>query len=326
MRRIEVRRKRSANTASWTSEASPLGCDATRHQADVSTTNVASRWSSSRGRQELAPRAPAALPPGRQELAPRAPAVPRPRAPVSGALGSRLPAPEVPEKYPQQYRTPQPPSTLDAAAREDGPHVHRRAILAVLLFGGLRIGEACDLRWRNVDLATGWLTVGHAKTDAGSGRRVKIRGALRDVLLTIKPADASPDAYVFATRGGGRPNPSNVRNRVLIRAVEMACEQLVDRGGTPLPHLTPHSCRRTFASALYALGEAPPVVMAEMGHTSPNLALRIYAQAMRRTPEENERLRARVEGREVAVIGSRAAGTHAATADISVAFAAKSGH
>jgi integrase len=213
---------------------------------------------------------------------------------------------------------------LDAAAREDGQHVHRRAILAVLLFGGLRIGEACDLRWRNVDLATGWLTVGHAKTDAGSGRRVKIRGALRDVLLTIKPADASPDAYVFATRGGGRPNPSNLRNRVLIRAVEIASEQLVDRGGTPLPHLTPHSCRRTFASVLYALGEAPPVVMAEMGHTSPNLALRIYAQAMRRTPEENERLRALVEGREVAVIGSPAAGTHDATADTSVAFAANS--
>jgi hypothetical protein len=49
--------------------------------------------------------------------------------------------------------------------------------------------------------------------------------------------------------------------------------------------------------------------MAEMGHTSPNLALRAYAQAMRRSPEENERLRALVEGRQLADIGSRAAET-----------------
>lgn len=209
---------------------------------------------------------------------------------------------------------------LDAAAREDGQHVHRRAMLAVLLFAGLRIGELCDLRWRAVDLAGGWLTVGRAKTDAGSGRRVKIRGALRDVLLAIKPTDTDPDAYVFATRGGGPSNPSNVRNRILVPAVELA-----ERSGTPLPHLTPHSCRRTFASVLYALGETPPVVMAEMGHTSPNLALRVYAQAMRRDPEENERLRALVEGRQMAVGGSRGAEAADAAVEASDAVEAEMG-
>ena len=30
----------------------------------------------------------------------------------------------------------------------------------------------------------------------------------------------------------------------------------------PLPRLTPHSLRRTFASLLYGIGESPPVVMA----------------------------------------------------------------
>src|SRR5439155_19122566 len=33
--------------------------------------------------------------------------------------------------------------------------------------------------------------------------------------------------------------------------------------------VTPHSLRRTFCSLLYALGESPPVVMQEMGHTDP---------------------------------------------------------
>ena len=55
-------------------------------------------------------------------------------------------------------------------------------MLAVLVFAGLRINELCALRWRDVDLAAGWLHTG-SKTDAGRDRVVKIRGALRDELL-----------------------------------------------------------------------------------------------------------------------------------------------
>ena len=36
--------------------------------------------------------------------------------------------------------------------------------------------------------------------------------------------------------------------------------------------------------------------MQEMGHADPKLALRVYAEAMRRDPEDNERLRALVDG------------------------------
>ena len=35
----------------------------------------------------------------------------------------------------------------------------RRALLATLVFAGLRIGEALSLRWRDVDLARGTITV-----------------------------------------------------------------------------------------------------------------------------------------------------------------------
>ncbi len=44
-------------------------------------------------------------------------------------------------------------------------------MLATLTFAGLRIGELCALRWRDVDLAGGWLHVGETKTDAGDGAR-----------------------------------------------------------------------------------------------------------------------------------------------------------
>ncbi len=45
--------------------------------------------------------------------------------------------------------------------------------------------------------------------------------------------------------------------------------------------------------------------MAEMGHTSPQMALAVYASAMRRDEHENARLKALVEGGQLAVIGSR---------------------
>ena len=60
--------------------------------------------------------------------------------------------------------------------------------------------------------------------------------------------------------------------------------------------LTPHSLRRTFPSILFAVGESPPYVMAQMGDTTPALTLAIYARQMDRRDGEPERLRALVEG------------------------------
>jgi integrase len=79
------------------------------------------------------------------------------------------------------------------------------------------------------------------------------------------------------------------------------------RGGLPpLPNkLTPHSLRRTFCSLLYALGEDPGVVMDEMGHTDPGLALRVYRQSMRRGEDEKAALRALTEGGHWANMGER---------------------
>ena len=193
-------------------------------------------------------------------------------------------------------------SRLDAEAREDRRHVERRAILATMTLAGLRISELCALRWRDVDLAAGWLRVGDSKTDAGR-RRVKIRGALRDELLAVrsKLARVDQDAFVFATRTGAHPSGDNIRSRVLNAAVTAANKDLAARDLPPLPEkLTPHSLRRTFASLLYALGESPPVVMDEMGHTDAGLALRVYAKAMRHGEKEKAALRTLVEGPAVA--------------------------
>jgi integrase len=124
------------------------------------------------------------------------------------------------------------------------------------------------------------------------------------------------DGYVFATRSGKRPSGDNVRNRVFAAAVKRANENLAEQDRPPLPeHLTPHSLCRTFASVLYAIGEDPGVVMDEMGHTDPGLALRIYRKAMRRDENEKARLRKLVDdGGEV--VASEASATAQQTAQL----------
>ncbi|HTB49790.1 MAG TPA: tyrosine-type recombinase/integrase [Solirubrobacteraceae bacterium] len=194
---------------------------------------------------------------------------------------------------------------LDAAGQRDQKakvcRGQRRALLATLVFAGLRIGEALSLRWRDLDLARGTISVRDAKTDAGV-RIVNILPILRDELGAYRARlDPTAAALVFGTATGHRQGATNVRRRVLAKAVEQANRQLTEDNAEPLPTgLTPHSLRRTFASLLFAIGETPPYVMAQMGHTTPNLTLAIYARQMNRRDGEPERLKVLVEGRDSA--------------------------
>jgi hypothetical protein len=78
--------------------------------------------------------------------------------------------------------------------------------------------------------------------------------------------------------------------------VEKADRQLSNKKCEPLPtSLTPHTLRRTLASIMFAGGEAPPDVMAQLGHTDPTVTLRFFAKVMDRRDGEPERLRALVQ-------------------------------
>jgi integrase len=147
--------------------------------------------------------------------------------------------------------------------------------------------------------------VRQAKTDAGI-RIVNLVAILRDELDGyMARLDPVLDALVFGSATGRTQGATNIRRRVLAKAVEKANERLAREKLEPLPvGLTPHSLRRTFASVLFAVGENPPYVMARCGHTDPQITLGIYAKAMDRRDGEAERLRALVESRELVATGS----------------------
>jgi integrase len=179
---------------------------------------------------------------------------------------------------------------LDREARADR-QVPRRAILATLTLAGLRIGELVELRWRDVDLAAGRITVRASKTDAGA-RTIDLLPALGSELrahkASVKPTSGE---RVFPTQAGGPLNQSNVRNRTLALSVERANERLEAAGSVPLPEgLTPHKLRHTFASLLVALGTDPGAVMDQLGHEDAGFTLRVYRHGMRRDADARAQL------------------------------------
>lgn len=166
---------------------------------------------------------------------------------------------------------------LDAA-----PKGHR-AILATLAGAGLRVGELCALDWRDLDLATGTLTVQASKTPAGR-REVDLPSGLLTELWTLAATSerTGPDDPVFIGRRGNRQTSDNVGRR-LKSAIKAANVELEKVGIAPISErVSPHSLRRTYASLRFACGDDPVYVAEQGGWADPSFPIKVYAKAVRR--------------------------------------------
>jgi integrase len=166
---------------------------------------------------------------------------------------------------------------LDAA-----PKGHR-IVLATLAGAGLRVGEACALDWRDLDLSTGTLTVQASKTSAGR-REVDMPAALVTELWTLaaRSSRTGLDDPVFVGTHHTRQTPANVARR-LKTAIRRANPKLVELSITPISErVTPHSLRRTYASLRYACGDDVVFVAEQGGWSDPSFPIRVYARSVRR--------------------------------------------
>lgn len=162
---------------------------------------------------------------------------------------------------------------------------------------GLRIGEALELRWRDVDLPGRRLRIAEGKTDAGV-RELDMTPILQELLTEYRERSGhtQPGDFVFPTGAGGQDNPSNVRNRFLGPAVERANDALRKAGREPVGAVTPHSLPPTFISLLLATGADVPYVMAQAGHTDPKMTLGLYAKVIASKTDHGEALDRLVKG------------------------------
>jgi integrase len=171
-----------------------------------------------------------------------------------------------------------------------------RALCAMLGYAGPRIAETLDLRERDVrlhDPEGARLWIADCKTTTGV-RHVEITPSLRDELLSYR-ADklrhgypTGPDIPLFCTREGKRWDEGNVRERILEPAVSLANERLTERGLPLLPHVTPHTLRRTYVSImLLATNFDVTYVQHQVGHAESRMTLDVYAQLLDRRKREH---------------------------------------
>lgn len=158
-----------------------------------------------------------------------------------------------------------------------------RALFALLAYSGIRIGEALALRRRGVDLVrlllyidSNWnintRELGLPKSDAGI-RHVDVLPVLRDVLADyFTTRNFDPDDLLF-------PSPDNPKNPVSYQTFHGVFSRALKASG--LPHVTPHSLRHGYASAMLASGASINVVMRNLGHSNPSVTFRTYAHEIR---------------------------------------------
>jgi hypothetical protein len=166
----------------------------------------------------------------------------------------------------------------------------------MLGYAGPRIAETLDILERDVRLHDpdgARLWIADSKTPTGV-RHVEITPNLRDELLAYRadkvrhgyPTD--PDASFFCTRSGKGWDAGNVRERILEPAVKLANERLIERGLPPLPHVTPHTLRRTYVSImLLATNFDVTYVQHQVGHAESRMTLDVYAQLLDRRKRDH---------------------------------------
>jgi len=144
-------------------------------------------------------------------------------------------APKAPRKLPQVLDADE--ATRLVEVPTDVPlGLRDRALLELFYSSGLRLSELCNLRWRDLDLASGLVMV----TGKGNKQRSVPVGSHAGVALAAwrKQNAAANDAAVFPGRSGGP---------ISQRAVQIRIKQLATRQGL-FKRVHPHMLRHSFAS------------------------------------------------------------------------------
>jgi integrase len=164
------------------------------------------------------------------------------------------------------------------------------ALIYLLSYGGLRIGEAAALTVSDLDLLRGRATISKAATEvnghlavgptkSGATRRVTLPPFLRQMLAAhIEQGFTAKDGSVFASPDGLPLRPNNFRKRVFASACKAA--------GLP-EGFRVHDLRHTCAALLIAQGAGPKEVAARLGHSSPVVTMTVYAHVL---PSLDDRL------------------------------------
>jgi integrase len=181
-----------------------------------------------------------------------------------------------------------------------------RTLLATAILSGLRQGELLALHWEDIDFDRQVIHVRSALDRQRKEAPPKTTNALREVVLMpalaemlLRHRDESRfrelDDYVFTTQVGTPLHWANLSSRTLKPALKRA-------GIQPLRW---HDLRHTFASLLIAGGANITFVSRQLGHSSSQITLGVYAHLLDRE-EQAQRTREMLEDMLGSIVLARA--------------------
>lgn len=146
--------------------------------------------------------------------------------------------------------------------------------ILLTLYTGLRLGELCGLRWSDVDLMNGNISVKRTiqRLDSdflidspktfSSERTIPLPSFIAELMRNIEPENKE---YYVTTGSNGFTQPRTYQNR--FKAYLKECE---------LPDYHFHTLRHTFASRAIELGIDPKSVSEILGHANVKITLDLY--------------------------------------------------
>lgn len=182
-------------------------------------------------------------------------------------------------------RVPRPMTDEQVTALVASLHLKRdKAMLLLMLHGGLRPGEVLNLRLEDVSYARRRVTIRY-RTDHPKGVRTKSRTervvdlhqpetlqAVNDYVMAERPQEAE-SPYLFLVGGGGKRRIEPLGYHALVKLFERHCERL----GMREPWITPHALRHTHATKLWEGGMRELTLQKRLGHASPE-STRMYTR------------------------------------------------
>jgi integrase len=151
----------------------------------------------------------------------------------------------------------------------------------LLLFTGMRRGEARNLKWQDVDLERGFLNLRDRK--GGEDTMIPLSGVAREVIEAQKQTG---NGYVFPGERGEGPRG--------IRQIADSSRAIRNAAGLPKDWRPCHALRHTYASHLASSGEVDLYTIQRLlGHKSPLMTARyshLRDDALRRGAEVMSRI------------------------------------
>ena len=186
------------------------------------------------------------------------------------------------------------------------------SIFTVMLGTGLRVGELCGLRWRDVDIEKRVIDVNHnlvliKAIKNGPKEHLAIslpksRAGIRQVPMMYPVIEALMDEYEWAKQKGFKSETvdgytdfiftkrngnvyTSIRLDLALKEIvnaynkqEKAVATIEKREPVYLPHISNHMLRHTFCTRLCERDVNPKVIQTIMGHASINITMDIYAE------------------------------------------------